>query len=447
MFSEEEHETAGMWTIKALCACALLFLGSVSLYASEGFEDLVKMIKAGTDEQVLTAFVDKSQVIYALTDDERFYLTDLGLSREMIKYIDEHGKPGANPVPPPPPNAADVQQDLADAPPPETDPPAEEVAQEAVMYAPPPAETPPAEADFSTFYHTMSPYGSWLKIDGTWYWQPTATLINRTWSPYMDGGHWANTDDGWLWQSSYNWGWGPFHYGRWWRHSRHNWIWMPGTDWAPAWVNWRQSEGAIGWAPLPPRARFEVGVGLRIGDFGLEWRHYNFVAAEHFGEPQLALHRMPRIQVHTIYSNTKLIQNNYTVAENRIVNRGPSAAHIAAITHREIPKVHIVDSRTGGTPRDAVVVHRPKVTAAAPQTPRAVVAQREANATKQRSSPFNVSQHPGAIPAESTRGKQSLANVNKPTHTAPTPVRSAPAPAPVRSAPAPTPVRSAAPAR
>ncbi|MGD0091430.1 MAG: DUF6600 domain-containing protein [Planctomycetota bacterium] len=409
MFPEAEHKTGRMQALKAACACALFFFGSFSLYASEGFEDLVKLIKAGTNEEVLTAFVDRSQAHYALTDDERFFLSDLGLSREMLKYIDEHGKPDANPAPPP--KAEEIQQDLDDAPPPETDPPAEEVAEETVVDAPPATETPPDVADLSTFYQTLSPYGCWMKIDGTWYWQPTAGLIHRTWSPYLDCGHWVNSDDGWLWQSGYNWGWGPFHYGRWWRHSRHGWIWMPDTVWAPAWVNWRHSETAIGWAPLPPKAHFQIGVGLRIGDFDLQARHYNFVATAHFCELQLAAHRMPRAQVRATYQDSTLIRNSYTLAGNHIVNHGPSVEHIAEVTHREIPKVRIVD-RNEGSP-NTLQVHRPLVVATAPKTPHAVVAQHEAVAAKRQeaaaSSPFNVSKASVPPATEGRRGERSRA--------------------------------------
>jgi len=91
-------------------------------------------------------------------------------------------------------------------------------------------------------------------------------------------------------------GWAPFHYGRWRRHSMYGWIWMPGTVWGPAWVSWRHCDAAIGWAPLPPEALYEAGIGFRFHgervredfEFGLESRHFTFVPVGHFSDRVLA---------------------------------------------------------------------------------------------------------------------------------------------------------------
>jgi hypothetical protein len=57
-------------------------------------------------------------------------------------------------------------------------------------------------------------------------------------------------------------GWATFHYGRWTRLRNIGWIWVPGDEWAPAWVSWRKSNDYIGWAPLPPEARFDRRRGI-----------------------------------------------------------------------------------------------------------------------------------------------------------------------------------------
>src|SRR5437763_1893906 len=103
--------------------------------------------------------------------------------------------------------ALSLQPTFGQAPP----PPGGEAVQ-----APPPefGGNPPPEVNY--FYSDLAPYGSWLQVDGMgWCWQPRCVVVNRAWQPYCDYGHWAYTDCGWYWQSSYSWGWAPFHYGRW----------------------------------------------------------------------------------------------------------------------------------------------------------------------------------------------------------------------------------------
>ena len=87
--------------------------------------------------------------------------------------------------------------------------------------------------------------------------------------------------------------------------SRYGWAWVPGYHWGPGWVCWRNAEdaGFCGWAPLPPSARFEVGVGLVWNggvavdtDFGLGADMFVFLPFDHFwdhdyrvcGRPALA---------------------------------------------------------------------------------------------------------------------------------------------------------------
>src|SRR5206468_1232576 len=128
------------------------------------------------------------------------------------------------------------------------------------------------------FHESLAPYGSWVSVpEYGMCWQPTVVVVNPGWRPYCDRGRWVYTDCGWYWQSDYSWGWAPFHYGRWHNDLRVGWVWVPDRVWGPSWVCWRQSDAYCGWAPLPPAARFEVGVGLvfnhgHVGtsfDFGL----------------------------------------------------------------------------------------------------------------------------------------------------------------------------------
>src|SRR5262249_26081691 len=128
--------------------------------------------------------------------------------------------------------------------------------------APAPTYVGNAPADVSYFYNDLSPYGSWIVLDGVgWCWQPRVVVINHGWRPYFDGGYWAYSDCGWYWASTYSWGWAPFHYGRWYLHPGCGWVWTPARVWGPAWVTWRTVGDHCGWAPLPPHADFDAHVG------------------------------------------------------------------------------------------------------------------------------------------------------------------------------------------
>jgi hypothetical protein len=381
----------------------VLFLVSGAVGASEGFDDLAKLAKSGVGDEVMLAYIDASTVAYDLTVDEILFFNDLGVSQKVITAAVKHGKElrdtGAAPAPvvePARPTPVVEAQDPVigrpdtDAGDVEAPPPPQRVvaqAQPAVVYQEPASVVAPAAEDLniSYFYESLSPYGHWIDVDGTYVWQPTVSTVNTEWRPYCHGGHWVYTDCGWAWHSEYSWGWAPFHYGRWHHHDRHGWVWTPDTVWGPAWVAWRNSDSHCGWAPLPPAARYEAGVGFHFGgkhvsvdfNFGLGERDYTFVPVERVCEPTIVTYVVPRARVTTIYERTTIIENTYVVRENRIVNSGISVDIVAHASHRDIRPVVIVDaSYQAGQPlgRNTVrnnefVAYRPQIAAATPVTP------------------------------------------------------------------------------
>src|SRR5882672_4717093 len=129
----------------------------------------------------------------------------------------------------------------------------------AVAYAPPQPPPPPQPDPTvvtiqspSDFYEPLSPYGQWVVV-GSYgrCWRPTQ--VDAGWRPYCNGS-WQRTDAGWFWASSEPWAWATYHYGRWDWNVNLGWIWVPQTQWAPSWVAWREGDGYVGWAPLPPTA-------------------------------------------------------------------------------------------------------------------------------------------------------------------------------------------------
>jgi hypothetical protein len=247
--------------------------------------------------------------------------------------------------------------------------------------------SPPA--DVSYFYNDLSPYGTWVQLDGVgWCWQPRVVVVNHAWRPYCDAGHWVWTDAGWFWQSDYSWGWAAFHYGRWQMHPRCGWVWLPDRTWGPSWVVWRSQGDHCGWAPLPPHSEFMVGVGWRYNgvhvavdfDFGLHADHFTFIATKDFHQHDYVHYRMPPTQVTQIYNHTTII-NNYVVNNTTIVNKGIRAEQVAAATHTPVKQVHIRDVPAGAprpsparTDRNELVVYRPQLKA--PAKPTTMVAQK-----------------------------------------------------------------------
>jgi hypothetical protein len=158
-----------------------------------------------------------------------------------------------------------------------------------------------AEADqvgvtSDTFYsnEALNTRGRWVGIKKYGKcWQPNDCPPD--WRPYTRGSWRHGDDNGWIWASDASeeeWGWAVFHYGRWIRTLGVGcgWAWVPGTVWGPGWVSWRKGETpdctCVGWAPLPPEAACEVGVGVsrwadKTYDIGPDY--YTFVHVRDFG--------------------------------------------------------------------------------------------------------------------------------------------------------------------
>jgi hypothetical protein len=219
----------------------------------------------------------------------------------------------------------------------------------------PPAGPPVgATLDVSYFHAQLSPYGEWVEAPSYgWVWSPRG--VESAWRPYTHG-HWAySDDDGWLWVSDEEWGWATYHYGRWYSNAG-RWFWVPGQEWAPAWVAWRTGGGYIGWAPLPPQAVF-AAVGLTIAaaelDHLLEPRAYCFVDERHFGEERLVTRVVPAGGNVTIVNVTRNV-TNYTVVQNRVVNRSLQVQDVEHAVGHAVPRYRVVESGASGPHRAQV---------------------------------------------------------------------------------------------
>ncbi len=183
----------------------------------------------------------------------------------------------------------------------------------------------PSHYDMSYFYDHLSPHGMWVNHSPYGYvWIPR--VYKYGWRPYSNG-NWIWTDFGWTWISDWEWGWIPFHYGRWDWDNYLGWYWVPDTVWGPAWVTWRRSSLYIGWAPLPPRARFMPGVGIRTFTIGLSGRHWIFIEYPYFYRTHIYRHMLPIERNQTIISST-IHKTNIVQRDRRIINEGIDREYI-----------------------------------------------------------------------------------------------------------------------
>jgi hypothetical protein len=198
----------------------------------------------------------------------------------------------------------------------------------------------------SYFQTQLAPYGQWVDVPGYGQcWVPAAQAAVPDWRPYLNGGHWIYTDEGWTWQSDYPWGEYAFHYGRWFRDVRYGWVWMPGYNWGPGWVCWRQAEaqGYCGWAPLPPGATYDPTVGLLWNghaaamdvDFGLAPDLFVFIPFDHFWGHDYLAFRAPGWRVSVLF-RASFLANHWGFVGGRFVFDGIGRDRMAALTHHEV---------------------------------------------------------------------------------------------------------------
>jgi hypothetical protein len=147
----------------------------------------------------------------------------------------------------------------------------------------------PQEMARRFFKEALSPYGDWLDL-GEYgrCWKPKG--VDEKWIPYTVGS-WAYSRFGWTWVSSEPFGGIVFHFGRWVRAKEEGWCWMPDLEWAASWVSWRYGSETIGWAPLPPKAKWNPSIGIAPWadrEYNIGPDNYVFCSIKDFAEPDMS---------------------------------------------------------------------------------------------------------------------------------------------------------------
>ena len=201
-------------------------------------------------------------------------------------------------------------------------------------------KTARAEVDIDFFYDSLAPYGSWMDVgDYGYVWHPE---VEDDWQPYTNG-RWVYTDAGWTWDSDEPYSWAVYHYGRWAQVIGLGWVWVPDNEWGPAWVSWRNSPKYIGWAPLPPEARFIASIGFSNwvdSYYDIGPGRYRFVSYSNFGAPNLRRVFIDRRQNYLIINQTTNI-TNISYGSNGIFNRGPDFEMVNRRLERPIERYRL----------------------------------------------------------------------------------------------------------
>src|SRR2546423_391405 len=198
-------------------------------------------------------------------------------------------------------------------------------------------------ATYGMFYEKLDPYGEWRETkDYGYVFQPREAETSRDWRPYTEG-HWVYSDAGWTWVSDEKFGWATYHYGRWVRLRRVGWVWVPGDEWAPAWVSWRSSKDYVGWAPLPPEARFDRRSGIQnwadsYYDIGPD--QYSFVSCNEFGAEHVRRAVVPAERNISIVIETSNV-TRITFSNTIIMNEGPSYEELRSRSQRPIERYRL----------------------------------------------------------------------------------------------------------
>ena len=125
-------------------------------------------------------------------------------------------------------------------------------------------------------------------------------------------------------------------------------------------MSWRKSNDYVGWAPLPPEARFDRGSGIHnwadnYYDIGPE--QYCFVATNQFGGRRLEAAVVPVERNVTIVNETTNV-TNITYNNTIIVNQGPNYDELRGRTQQPIERLRLERESTvnvqTGNPRSVI---------------------------------------------------------------------------------------------
>jgi hypothetical protein len=258
----------------------------------------------------------------------------------------------------------------------------------------------------SVFDGPLGRCGNWIDRPGYGRcWHPA--YVSSDWRPYCEG-YWMWTDGGWYWVSTEEWGWATYHYGRWDDDPYYGWVWVPDTEWGPSWVEWREGDEYVGWAPLPPGAHYGPDGYVFVREHPRRDNFFVFVQIGHFSEP---VHRRAVIVNNTTIINKTVNITRITRVNNVVVNNGPRVENIQRVSSRKLtePPPHMAPQQL----RESRANTFKPVTGQEPRSP-----MKEEKAPKRE--PQIIRGSPGAPEATGSKGETGRKQFERPA-TEPTP--------------------------
>jgi hypothetical protein len=237
--------------------------------------------------------------------------------------------------------------------------------------------------DYKQFYDELAPHGEWVQVSAKelgldlkkeknpgqigsilndligvknayaddvdfgmfFVWRPSPNLAvsvtagtPAVYTPYTNG-QWVNTDAGWYFKAATPYEETTCHYGRWVYSPSLGWIWVPGRVWSPAWVEWRENDDYIAWAPVPPSV-YIVNDVLR--PVIIDEDRYIIVDKKHFVEPSVYKYRY----FYKENKNKAMIKvmtkiDGVMIKNKTVINKGPDVVNIEKHSRKKIEQVKI----------------------------------------------------------------------------------------------------------
>jgi hypothetical protein len=264
--------------------------------------------------------------------------------------------------------------------------------------------------DYNYFYNELSPHGEWIEVSAKdlgldikpgsssntnfsdekfitdllgiktaraqtsedliniFVWRPAIELAsqmikgneNQEYTPYNNG-QWVNTDAGWYFQANTPQEDLTSHYGRWAQDPNLGWVWVPGKVWSPAWVEWRENDDYVAWAPIPPGTYIQNDAVI-VNTFNEN--RFTVVEKRFFIEPSVYKYRYQYVENKNKIMIKEMTKTDGIMIKNKtVINKGPEVSVIEEKSGKKIAQVKI--KKTGkkdetGYAQDVISVYTPE---------------------------------------------------------------------------------------
>jgi hypothetical protein len=177
-------------------------------------------------------------------------------------------------------------------------------------------------------------------------WRPAVELATvamndqapKEYVPYNNG-QWVYTDAGWYFKANTPQEDLTSHYGRWTQDPNLGWVWLPGKVWSPAWVEMRENDDYVAWAPVPPGTYIEKDVIIQQN---INENRYTIVEKKQFIEPSVYKYRYQYVENKNKIMIKEMKKTDGIMVKNKtVINKGPEVGSIEKSTGKKIEQVKI----------------------------------------------------------------------------------------------------------